>query len=260
MRPRIAKLISDIRNMAADGLTIAETAKSLGYSYAMISKYGRENCINFRRPDVGGDDTRRRNQEICNRYLNGAEQASLAREFNITRERVRQIIGKAGLVSERKRHADFVMTVVGTVARKGLTVGEASEMFGISRASVYGYCRENGIKPSAKTAEERKELDELAMAVVNGASIRKAAGCDYNKARKLRSYMQKRGIGARGRSRHDDFSERKILIADWRDSGHSWAECAQLLSKHDGRPIGLNGIYMWARKHMPELFHVECAA
>lgn len=260
MRPRIAKLVDEIRKLAADGLTIEEAAKSLDYTYQVIARHARENQIRFRRPSNSWGEHRERNQEICRRYLDGAEQASLAREFGITRERVRQIIEKAGIVSESKRHADFVMVVVGTVARKGLTVGEAAEMFNISRQSVYNYCRDNGIKPATRTAEEMQELDNLAKSVVKGASIRQAAGCDHRKAEKLRRHLQKRGIKAKGRSRHDDFSVRKRLITNWRGLGHSWAECAQLLSKHDGRPISLGGLYLWAKRHMPELFASEAAA
>lgn len=260
MKPSAEKLINDIRKMASDGMAISETSKSLGYSYAMIARYARENGIKFRRPDVSWVQHSGRNQEICRRYLNGEEQATLAREFCITRERVRQIIEKAGLVSERKRKTDFILTVVGTVARKGLTIGEAAEMFNIHRQSVYNYCREIGIKPAARNAEELQELDDLAKDVVNGASIRQAAGCDRGVAEKLRRHMQKRGIKARGRSRHDDFSVRKRLITNWRGLGHSWAECAQLLSKHDGRPISLGGLYVWAKRHMPEVFASEDAA
>jgi hypothetical protein len=259
MRERTRLQIERIRQMADQGLTITEAANSLNVTYHYTASVARQNGIVFQRARSGPSAPSGRNVEICRRYLAGAKQIRLAEQFGITRERVRQIIEKAGLVSETKRHADYIATVAGAVARKGLTLAEAADMFNTSRMNIYNYCREHGVRPATKTSEEAAELNALAQQVVEGKSIRKAAGLDHNKAERLRRHMAHKGITAKGRSRHDDMTDRKLLVAKWRQDGFSWPQCAQNLSEHDGRPISVGGLYMWCQRHMPELFRETAA-
>lgn len=252
-------LLAEIRKLASTGITIAQAADKLGYTYQYVCKIARDNDVNFTRPDTSPDEHRPRNQEICKRYLAGEMQADIARDFGMTRERVRQIIEKAGLVSETQRHAEFVAVVAGTVSRKKLTLAQASEMFKINYASAYNYCKQHGVKPSSMTVEEEEELESLAAKVVNGLSCRKAAGGPAYKAEKLRRHLIRKGISSRGRSKHDDFSERKKLIENWRADGLTWEECASRLSEHDGRAISGGGVYLWCKRHMTHLFQSAAA-
>lgn len=251
-------LIEELRRLAESGVPMIEAAAKVSLGYQYVGVLARKNGIKFRRRQIDVYGTKGRNKEICRRYLAGEKQVDLSNEFGITRERVRQIIEKAGLVSETKRHDDFVATVVGAVIRKGLTLTEAAAMFNVSRLSVYHYCRDHGVKPASKTAEEIAELNRLAHEVITGASIQQAAG-DRNKAERLRRYLKAKGVKAKGRSRHDDFTKRKELLNKWREAGLSWAECAQKIAEHDGRPIGCQAIMVWARRHMPHLFERAAA-
>lgn len=252
MRPETLLLLDVIRNCAADGLTRDETACKLNLSYQTIVKHALANGIEFKRKKEFGP-TGSRNAVICERYLKGEKQIDLANEFGISRERVRQIIERSGLVSERKRHADFVAIVAGTVARKNLTLTEAASMFGLSRSNVYAHCRMHGVTPASLSAEERAELNDLALQVVSGKSIRQAVQCEHRKAKRLRRHLVKNGINARGRSRWDDFSERKRLLEKWRSEGLSWKECAAKLSKRDGRKITGAALVTWCSRHMKHL-------
>ncbi|OWV62552.1 hypothetical protein ATY75_12060 [Rhizobium sp. N122] len=252
MRDETRAILDRIKSYAGEGLTRDETAVRLGLSYQTVVKYALSNGIAFKRKKDDGP-TGSRNSVICQRYLKGEKQTDLAREFGITRERVRQIIERSGLVSERKRHADFIAVVAGTVSRKNLTLTEAAHMFGLSRANVYTHCRMHGVTPASVTAEERAELNALALQVVSGKSVRQASNCDHAKAEKLRRHLVKNGINARGRSRWDDFSERKRLIAEWKSAGLSWEECAVKLSKHDGRKITGGALVSWCSRHMRQL-------
>ncbi|KQV83270.1 hypothetical protein [Rhizobium sp. Root1220] len=254
MHERTRRLIADLQRLASEGLTVSQAAAAVGITYNTAAMYARMRSINFHRPR-SADVKTERNAEIARRYLGGEAQADLAREFNVTRERVRQICEKAGCVSERKRHTDFVAVVVGTIIRKNLTLGQACEMFDISRTSAYKYCCDNGVVPSRMSEEEREELSQLAKLVETGSSIRQAVDADHNKAERLRRFLKKSGIDAKGRSRHDDFTQRRDLVERWRSEGHSWARCAELLTKHDGRVIGQGGLFLWARRHMPHLFN-----
>lgn len=252
MRTGTILLLDQIRACAASGLTRDETAHKLDLGYQTIVKHALANGIKFKRKkDSAAKGSR--NAVICARYLKGEKQIDLANEFGISRERVRQIIERSGLVSERKRHADFIAIVAGTVSRKNLTLAEAASMFGISRVNVYTHCRIHGVTPASVTAEEREELNALALQVVSGKSIRQASNCDHSKAEKLRRHLVNNGINARGRSRWDDFSERKSLLEKWKFSGLSWEECAVKLSKHDGRKITGGALVAWCSRNMKHL-------
>ncbi|MBO0125187.1 hypothetical protein [Agrobacterium sp. OT33] len=252
-------LIEELCGLASAGLTKKQAAEKIGYTYAHGAVLSKAHSIPFKKRSLVPENVKGRNEEICRRYLAGEMQVTLAEEFGLTRERVRQIIEKAGLVSETQRHAEFVAVVAGTVARKKLTVSQAAEMFKISRANAWRYCKESGIKPASMTSEEEAELDVLAQVVVDGESCRRAAGGNAYKASKVRRHLLQKGLNVRGRSRHDDFSKRRELIDRWRAEGLTWEQCAVRLSSHDGRAITYAGIYIWARKHMPHLFESEAA-
>lgn len=215
MRASTRLLIEEIRKCADSGMTRREAAAAVGCSYVTVVNHSLDHGIEWmNQPDNRAASGR--NKEICERYLAGEKQIDLAAEFRISRERVRQLIEKAGLVSETKRHEDFMATVAGTVARKGLTLGEAAEFFKIAKLNVYSYCRRHGVKPARMSAEEAAELDTMAADVVKGKSIRQAAGCDNAKAEKVRRHLIRKNIKARGRSRHDNFDERRKLLTKWR--------------------------------------------
>lgn len=252
-------LIEELRGLASAGLTKKQAAEKIGYTYGRVAALAKENFIPFKKRSLVPESVKGRNEEICRRYLAGEMQVSLADEFGLTRERVRQIIERAGLVSETQRHAEFVSVVAGTVARKKLTVSQAAEMFKISRANAWRYCKESDVRPASMTAEEEAELDALAKEVIKGSSCRSAAGRNDYKAQKVRRYLLAKGVDAKGRSRHDDFTERKELVDRWRGDGLTWAECAERLSRHDRRPITGGGLYIWARSHMPHLFEKVAA-
>lgn len=259
MRAGTRLLIEEIRKCADSGMTRREAAAAVGCCYVTVVNHSLDHGIEWKRqPDRRASSNR--NRVICERYLAGEKQIDLAAEFGISRERVRQLIEKAGLVSETKRHEDFMATVAGTVARRGLTLGEAAEFFNTAKLNVYNYCRRHDVEPARMTAEEAAELDALAAAVVNGKSIRQAAGGDNSKAEKVRRHLIKNGIKARGRSRHDNFDERRKLLTEWRGDGLTWRECADRLTRRDGRKITPTGVMLWARNNMPELMGPESSA
>lgn len=256
MRESTRNLIRELREIASSGAPMTEAAQRLGIKYGTVASYARTFVIDFQRKKRSAPtpSTATRNREIADRFLAGEEQAALAREYGITRERVRQICNKQGCVTARKRQEDFMATVAGAAIRKGLTVQQTADMFGISRVSAYMYGKRYGFTFPTMTAEEAQELERLVILAATKTSIRQAAGCDHALSEKIRRELKKRGLETKGRSRHDDFSHRKDLIARWRGQGKTWDECAALLTSHDGKKIGTNGVYGWAYRHMPELF------
>lgn len=263
MRVATELLVREIRKAARTGATRDEVARRFGLGYPYVCKLGRDFGIDFTRKSGSGRPSlgvkTNRNEEICRRYVAGETQTELSKAYGLTRERVRQIIDRAGLVPERKRLSDFIAVVAGTVARKSMTVREAAAYFDTGHNNIYRYCRMHGVTPAARTQEELDELSALADEVKAGKSIRQAVKLDHAKGEKLRRFLRDNGIAAKGRSRHDDFSDRQKLIENWRNAGLSWSECTRKLVEYEHRPISETAVYAWSRRNLPHLFEQVAA-
>jgi biotin operon repressor len=215
------------------------------------TRRGRPKGITGKKKDINSDQ---RYQHVKQLYLSGLNYEDIGARLGVTRQRIEQMVSKLDLVPQRKRMADRRAVVAGAIVRKSLTTRQAAEMFGCSVHYVYTCCVEHGVEPASMTVEEKAELGRLASEVVSGASIRRAAGLDSAKARKLSRMLKRNGIKAKGRSKHDSFEHRYALLNEWRSAGKTWHEIGDLLSDHDGRPIGWMSVNQWARRHMPHLF------
>jgi transposase len=250
---------NEIRRLAASGVSAAVAAKEIGLSYTTVLRKADEIGVTFKR----GYRREKKNilkkipedalEDIKRLHLAGVTLKEIGEKYGVTRERIRQIVQKAGLVSSRKRVADFRATVAGAIVRQSLTAKQAADMFKTSLANICIICREHDVAPAKMNADEQRVFDYLMKEVKAGASFNAAAGGDHAFASRLASQCKKNGIKSGGRSRWDDFEERRRLLNKWRHDGRTWGECAELLSEHDGKYIGTAAIYNWSKKHMPHL-------
>lgn len=91
--------IEAIRQCAAEGLTRAAASEKTGVSYQMLGRYAREANIQFGHGSAMVEDPRSETMAIL--YRNGYTLQQIGDQYEITRERVRQIITKRhGLTRE----------------------------------------------------------------------------------------------------------------------------------------------------------------
>jgi hypothetical protein len=90
---------SDIRELAAQGLTMQQAADRMGIKYCTLYSRARAYGIKFKHakrglPARGPID---RNERIVGMYRQGLTLAKIGESFGLSRERVRQVLKKAGV-------------------------------------------------------------------------------------------------------------------------------------------------------------------
>lgn len=99
-------------------------------------------------------ERRERNRQIAERISAGETLAGLAREFGLTRERVRQIGRNAGIsvrAMKRERNAEIVERI-----RAGETTAAVARKFGLSTNHVTHICRQSGTSVHAMSQERER--------------------------------------------------------------------------------------------------------
>ena len=85
-------MIEALSDFAASGFTMQETAEQTGSCYATIAMYSRKHGIKFLRSGLSGASER--SERMASLYRQGKTLEQIGAEYGVTRERVRQIIGK----------------------------------------------------------------------------------------------------------------------------------------------------------------------
>ncbi|MCJ2086509.1 hypothetical protein MKK88_10975 [Methylobacterium sp. E-005] len=176
--------------------------------------------------------------------------SDVAREFGVSRERIRQIIRRAGVVPEtgydfKRRLYAYVLDMV----REGLSDKAISEELGLAINAVKKLRRDARLSEECRREHAVMLLNEHVEA---GGSI--SSGCEkynitrgeMNTLRRLISVKSKHG-------RFADFSHRNSLIRTWREEGFSWADVSAKMAEHEGKSLHSQAMYVWAKAHMPEL-------
>lgn len=83
-----------VRALAAEGLTRHEAAERLNVRYGTVVNYARLNDIQFKRRNDNPSVPTARTRQMAALYQSGCTLELIGGQFNITRERVRQIITK----------------------------------------------------------------------------------------------------------------------------------------------------------------------
>jgi hypothetical protein len=96
MTPATRMMVAALRGLAEEGLTMSQAAESIGSSYNYVAKFSSFHDIKFVRQvrcDAKcspGD----REERMKSLYSDGKTLAEIGQEFNLTRERVRQILSR----------------------------------------------------------------------------------------------------------------------------------------------------------------------
>lgn len=91
-----ADAVAAIRGLA-DGLTSLQIASRLGLQYQMVRRYCREESIETRRGYAKPAGIEERNEKIVAMFKQGVTMQRIGDQFMLTRERVRQVLERAGI-------------------------------------------------------------------------------------------------------------------------------------------------------------------
>lgn len=85
-------VVENLQSFAASGFTMEETSIEIGEPYDFVARYARKYGIKFLRSGLARADER--SQQMAALYRDGKTLVEIGNIFNLTRERVRQIISK----------------------------------------------------------------------------------------------------------------------------------------------------------------------
>jgi hypothetical protein len=174
------------RELYESGLSVVHVAAEVGSNQGTVRSALLRLGVQFRGP--GGGASRKnaeRNKAIVAAYEDGERNASeVAKQFGISRERVRQVLVRAGITTDgpgskeaREREARYA-TIKRLWQEEGKTAAEIGQSTGISTATVLKVMREMGYtveKRSRITAKTRRAL-MMFRAGTSVAEITKALG------------------------------------------------------------------------------------
>lgn len=168
-------------------------------------------------------ELKERNAAIVALFDEGKTLEETGAQFGITRERVRQIIKKAGRTPRRV-----------TIAEEIRVRNEKKAAWRAERIMQ----RESTLKPY---------LDKVRA----GASFLQAAGDNPSLANRINFWAKRKGIKSSARSKWCDFSKRHEIVAAMAAEGKTWPEIANAVNKAECnlRRIGHSSIYNWAYNH-----------
>lgn len=248
---------------AAQGMTISEVAALTGANYSSVWNAARKYGVTFQRRQHKAktaaplqprtSPNAERNQQIVARFDAGETLESISLDYGITRERVRQIVDKAGRQSRRELKIGQFAEMADRLRGEWHTVKSAAELLGVSRQVARDVARKHHINLHAMEREEHDAFMAMVARVEAGESIYAISGGDRSTEVRLRYFCNKIGVKSKARSRHMDFSHRTPLLREWRASGLDWKECAGRLATIEGRNMGAGSICAWAYRNIPDL-------
>ncbi len=184
--------------------------------------------------------------EILSLYEAGMTLHAIGVRFGLTRERIRQIVKKAGVAMpqdvSKARHDAIAEAIC-----QGLTKKEVVTQFGVSGSFVGRVAHMYGVKINRRPASEETFLAQAVQEVAQGKSARSLSGGSLRWERAILARCEKAGVASK-HGPHRDLSHRIETVRRLYSDGHSWASIAAQLSIIEGRP--LRQIYTWAQNHM----------
>lgn len=200
-----------------------------------------------------------RNNEILRRFNAGETLESIGHSFGITRERVRQIVKKAGAKprweQSRERDSALVEKINDLTSERWMTREQVREAFGVGYNRLNRLAKKADIKFEKRSFAQEMKLRFMAARVRAGESIRSAAGGDTYLARHLRDYCAANGVVSRAPCRWTTLPEKRVeIIAAMIPTGATWEEITAEIVKVEGtRGVSPNAIQNWCSNHAPHL-------
>jgi len=245
--------------MVGAGSTVSEVAEKLGYTYGgaymFLKKCGlkahrkaraEQTTYVFKDP-LHQEKMANRKQVIIALFNEGKTLEEIGQLHSITRERVRQIVGKAGLTPRREtaRSVDAQkVAALAAMVEQGLTLNEIKEKSDLSPAYITKALKKHAIKynkmgPAAY--RKRHEIEVAIEKVMSGETIRHACNAEHSLECLVADELKRRGLHSRhhrwgGTSQYRAIEEKARLFCQ---EPHTHAELAKHLGYSNAYNIAL---------------------
>lgn len=247
-----------------EGLTRKEAAKRLGVSYGGLA--GKLHYLGLEWPNAKWTlavsvEMKNRMADILSRHEAGETHTDIAADYGITRERVRQIVKKAGGTPRHVQNDERFVSIVDAVASAppGLSMRELVSETGLDPDTIRQAASAAGVKIPRRHSDTTAMLREMSEKVKAGESFNAASGGDHSLAALLQRFCEENGIKSMAPCRWTvDPEMRRRVIAEMRAKGETWKEIARVIAENEGvRSIGHVTVYAWVTRHAPELLQIK---
>ena len=94
---KVSRARADIESLAAQGMDRQRIADAVGLSYETVCMFAKTNGIAIARKKPGPPEKPERDSAMESMYRQGMTMQVIGEKYNVTRERVRQILKRAGV-------------------------------------------------------------------------------------------------------------------------------------------------------------------
>lgn len=255
-------LYEKIANEIEAGLSTEDAVAKFNLSRATIYKICAEWGV-YLRDRIGAGQVwpgiQERNKSILARFDAGETLEAIGESLGITRERVRQITNKNNRtprhIQSRERDEEILTALLGG---EQMTAKEAAEYVGLTVAKVHSLNGRHGHPVEFKKDRiiDHAQFADMAAKVMDGMSMREAAGNDHRIASALHRYCMEHGIKSVHGRWHDRALRRSIVIA-MRKKGSSWEDIADAVSRAENKVIEPGSLVTWASQNVREVFKLR---
>ena len=149
-----------------------------------------------------------RDAEILRRHEAGEPHPSIAEDFRISRERVRQIVGRGGGIARRSKPAPRSVKLtekkfIAEAPELGMTANELASRYAVSLTTIYKMAKSNGIRLPKKSPKNMTLLKRAAGDVLMGKSYYQAAYRLGLRPDAVRNYCLRVGVRSSHCARRD---------------------------------------------------------
>ena len=250
-------VIDSIRTLAEQGKTIKEAALEIGYSYNAVNGIGKKNGIEFRRQENSNKGSRNprdaeRVAAICDRFNDGETLQSIGDIYGITRERVRQIVGRAGMKPRTETIAERDASICAFAKTAETREDLLAQFPNYAEPVIHNVLHNAGIAlPKTKSRVDiEREYDRLIKASHDtGKTLFAVCGKDNRLRNAVAYYANANGISVdiRYRPSEEKLAERLQILASVADRSGTLDEYVAAVSANEGRDLAKEAVRTFAR-------------
>lgn len=186
-------------------------------------------------------------------FNDGRTLTDIGKQYGVTRERVRQIVSREGVVPRsviKSMEMNERAARIKSLAAEGKWAREIAAELQMSESLVNVTARSYGFKVPRKGIGRGKEemLADIEAKVKAGMSLRQACKCNHTLEGMAGDYLRSIGVKPK-RGRWRDFSARHAIIVKMRAQGAGWENICDVLEAVEGYRLTAISVCNYAAKH-----------
>lgn len=210
-KTKLASVRAELAYRYINGATTSELAAEYNVAASTIAKRLREAGVKLRKPGVRPDSriAKRTPRQIYNEYCKAGSMQVVADRYGVTRERVRQIINKAGYKGVKK--TELLPDEVVQEYRNGTSLRSLGKKYNVCAETVKRALIERGVQIRPFVID--LPIKELSGLYEHGYSLKTLASLCNVSPSTMAKKLKKAGVQIRGKGYYPSLALHKIQIS-----------------------------------------------